>query len=354
MDTASIIESISIIIAAWAVILGITAWRREYIGKRNLELAEDVLAMFYEARYAINGIRSPFGFAGEGTTRKTSPNESPKDKDVFDRAFVTRERYNKRSDLFSKLYSMRYRYMARFGHYSIKPFDELQAILVEILSASDTITYYWRDQAYGAFVDDAAQKSNLENIRKYESIIWKTIPEKDSITPRVDKMVSDIESQTRNILAPSVRGKFKLWFNNYFKWSRDNSQLINVQNMRKQAGTLAALATAFLGTLPLLQANTIIFWLTTASIVLLFISALILFFHDRFSSAKWNWLVAKAGTIEVEYALSGIGLSSTGISLIQYHWVWMGIIILIIGAYFIGSQIGKGISMMTNPKKVKQ
>ena len=352
MDAANIIESISIIIAAWAVILGITAWRREFIGKRNLELAEDILALFYEARDAINGIRSPFAFAGEGSTRKAPPNEDPIDKEVYDKAFVTRERYIKRSDLFNKIYSMRYRYMARFGRDTIKPFDELQAVIVEILSAADTITYYWRDQAYGVFVDEDKRKSNQENIRTYEKIIWKMRPEDDTITPRLDKLVSDIEIQTRKILAPSIKEKFKFPFNK----PKEKSQQKSDQNdIRKKAGTLAALAAALLGTLPvLIQANIILFYVTIASVGVLFLSSLILLFHDKLSSPLWKWLVARANGMEVEYAAAGIGLVSTGLSLIQPQWLWVGIIMLLVGAYLIGSQIGKGINMMIEDKKVKQ
>ena len=45
MNATNILESVSIIIAAWTVIISITAWRREYIGKRNLELAEEILCV---------------------------------------------------------------------------------------------------------------------------------------------------------------------------------------------------------------------------------------------------------------------------------------------------------------------
>lgn len=85
MEIANVIESFSIIIAAWTVIISLTAWRREYIGKRNLELAEDILSLFYETRDVIGSIRSPLGFVGEGSTRKASPNESHEDKEVYDR-----------------------------------------------------------------------------------------------------------------------------------------------------------------------------------------------------------------------------------------------------------------------------
>ncbi len=122
INISSILASLSVIIAAIAVILGVGAWQREYVGKRKIELAEEVLALFYEARDAISYIRNIFGFVGEGNTRKADPNESPEDKKIHDDAYVVFERYNKHQEPFNKLYSMRYRYMARFGKDSAKPF----------------------------------------------------------------------------------------------------------------------------------------------------------------------------------------------------------------------------------------
>ena len=208
MDATNIIQSISIIIAAWAIIIGVTAWRREYVGKRNLELAEEVLSLFYEAKDVLKSIRSPFGFSGEGSTRKAAPNESPEEKEVYDRAFVTFERYNRHSDLFSKLYSMRYRYMARFGRDSIKPFDDLKDIVNEILSAADMLSYYWTERASRNTVDN---KKQLDEIREYESIIWWK-GSKDTMEPKIEKIISDIEMQSRKILEPRLIDRIKQWF----------------------------------------------------------------------------------------------------------------------------------------------
>lgn len=44
MDAANILSSVSLIIAAWTVIISVNAWRREYIGKSDFELVEDVLS----------------------------------------------------------------------------------------------------------------------------------------------------------------------------------------------------------------------------------------------------------------------------------------------------------------------
>jgi len=47
MKWLEIINPISIIVAAGVAVYGVNAWRREHVGKRRRELAEDTLALFY-------------------------------------------------------------------------------------------------------------------------------------------------------------------------------------------------------------------------------------------------------------------------------------------------------------------
>lgn len=204
MDAVKILESIAVIlaslIASGTVIYGVNAWRREYIGKRKLELAEEVLALFYEARDVISYIRNPFSFVGEGSTRNAAPNESPEEKQINDNAYVVFERYNKRQDLFNKLYSMRYRYMAQFGKDSAKPFDELRKIVNQIFSSSRMLSYYWNQQGRRQWKDDKEFQQHLDQMKKYEAIFWEMSSEEDPIIPRVDTVISDIEAQARQII----------------------------------------------------------------------------------------------------------------------------------------------------------
>lgn len=101
-----------------------------------MELAEEVLSLFYQARDVIREIRSPFGYGGEGSTRKSSPTESPEEKAALDNAYVAIERYSKHKELFSKIYAVRYRFMAQFGTDKVKPFDDLNRVINQIIMAS--------------------------------------------------------------------------------------------------------------------------------------------------------------------------------------------------------------------------
>ena len=197
MTIADVITSLSVAIAALAFVAGINAWRREFVGKRRIELAEDVLALFYEAQDAIREIRNPFSFGGEGKTRKHGDLELEEETKILDQAYVVFERYQKREKLFAELRSIRYRFMATFGYKAGEPFVELNKILNEIFSSAHILgTYYWQRQGRVSMSEEEFQK-HLEQMYKQEAIFWFMGEEKDEITPRVQSAVERIEEITR-------------------------------------------------------------------------------------------------------------------------------------------------------------
>lgn len=48
---------------------GLWSWKREHTGKRDIELCQEVIEMFYEAEHRISGLRSPILYSGEGSDR---------------------------------------------------------------------------------------------------------------------------------------------------------------------------------------------------------------------------------------------------------------------------------------------
>ncbi|MEY4704121.1 MAG: hypothetical protein RL042_317 [Nitrospirota bacterium] len=200
-DLTDLIQSGAVIIASIVAIYGITAWRVEFVGKRRIELAEEVLALFYQAQDIINSIRSSFGYEGEGRTRKPGPNESPKDKDALNQAYVLIERYNRHTELFSRLHALRYRFMAQFGPDASAPFDDLNRIINELLLSA-------KRKARLAIVSDTSLRSEAALERYHQE--WLEIErvyysgeEDDPIAPRLVKIISDIESTCRPIIEKS-------------------------------------------------------------------------------------------------------------------------------------------------------
>ena len=191
-------RSISVLIAALTFIAGVSAWKREFVGKRRIELAETVLALFYEAEDAIKQIRSPFSFDGEGSTRKHADNELEAESRILDQAYVVFERHQKREKLFAQIHSMRYRVMAAFGSSAAEPFDELNKIIKEIFLAARMLgTHYWQRQGRVEMASEEFKK-HLEEMHSYEAVFWCINEDTDKILPRVRKAVEKLEGITQD------------------------------------------------------------------------------------------------------------------------------------------------------------
>ena len=188
------ISSVAVLISALTFIAGVSAWRREFVGKRRIELAESVLAMFYEAEDIIRQIRNAGSFVGEGKTRKRAENELKEDSELLDRAYIVIERYQKREVLFSQIKSIRYRVKAVFGPSSIEPFDELDTIINEIFNAAQMLgSHYWPRQGRVEMASEEFKK-HLEDKHRYETVIWYMGEENDTVTPRVKEIIANIEN----------------------------------------------------------------------------------------------------------------------------------------------------------------
>jgi len=192
-----IINTLAIVIASIVAICGISAWRREFQGKRKIELAEDVLSLFYEAKDAIRAIRNPLGFQGEGTTRKPEENETPMQKEARDRVYFIYERFEKRQEIFNKLHSKRYQFKARFGPEKDKPFEDLKDIIIEIQVAAGSLARIW-SQPYKN--EDPAIKNKIRE----NQLVIQRIGEEDPITKRIEKIISDIDAICRPIILGSL------------------------------------------------------------------------------------------------------------------------------------------------------
>jgi len=198
------IESFSIIAASIAAIWGVNSWRREAKWKRKYELGEEVLSLFYEVRDKIRFIRNPFSSPDEGKSRKPSENETPQEKEALDRAFITIERYHKCSEIFNKLNSLQYRFMAIFGKNAITPFKELNKLLKNIIITSEALGFSWSKLS----ISDKTIRDNLiKKIQDYEKIIWAGY-EDDPIESKVNEIIKEIE----NICGPILKEKKRNFF----------------------------------------------------------------------------------------------------------------------------------------------
>jgi hypothetical protein len=191
-QTVELVSKIAVIAASAAAIWGINAWRREFKGKRDIELAEDVLCLFYRAERAIEAIRFPMWDLREGQTRDVQADETPERKEARDRANVVFKRIRDNSSTFDELHALRFRFMARFGRDKAKPFDDLRTIVNEVWVAAEELAELWEKELRGRAVSE-------EDIKEYTRIIW-WHGRKDEIAGRLRVAVESIESMCRPII----------------------------------------------------------------------------------------------------------------------------------------------------------
>ena len=185
-----IAKNILAIIAFGLAIYGYKSWRQEHIGKKRIELAEDVLALFYETYDVINYMRDPISFSSEADDSES----------------VVFKRYNEYKEAFFKLRALRYRFFILIGKSEAEPFDEIQKIARKILASARILK---KLRSINTFPTENHEEENLKNIKKHEAIIWEDFsePDPDPINSRLEKAIDEIESTCKSI----ITGKGSFW-----------------------------------------------------------------------------------------------------------------------------------------------
>jgi len=186
-----IVTAVTAIIGVRIAASGLTRWRQEAIGKRRVELAEDVLADFYEARDIMEAARSPMGFDNEGITREKEDWETARDTPILNAYFRTFERLSNKAEFFARLGARQYRFVALFGREAAKPYDEIYKIHREILVAVRMLITTYQDRREGSLPQDR---------KTWEKVIgWRPIGE-DPITTRIDLAIGAMEATSHPII----------------------------------------------------------------------------------------------------------------------------------------------------------
>jgi hypothetical protein len=196
---ATLLSACATAFAACVVIYGINSWRREFKGKRDIELAEEVLELFYRAQDAIRAIRSPLGYASEGQKVIERLKTEKKESEISHWMAVLTERYECREEVFQKLHALRYRFIARFGKDKAKPFDDIKQSISKIFISAKMLFILQKPKKDGEI--DIKDNASINNkIRTYEADLTWGDDEKDEITPMVEAAVKQIEETCRKII----------------------------------------------------------------------------------------------------------------------------------------------------------
>lgn len=193
-DFFEIIKSVGVIVASGVAIWGINSWRREAKWKRKYELAEEVLANFYEAHQAIQIIRSPFGYVHEGSSRPKQDNENKEESQIYNQAYVSRERFERNKTSFEKLQSLKFRFIALYGKEYEQHFDKFTQTVNKIFFASDQIA----NVRLGQYGDDKnfIAKTNKES----QEILYSGINKEDKIESELQIAIMSIETKCKEII----------------------------------------------------------------------------------------------------------------------------------------------------------
>lgn len=197
------LKDLSPFVTAGVALYVASTWRTQTSGKRKMELAEQTLTLFYEARDAISDIRNPAGFNTEEDAGERAPHESDAAYRGRQRASIVFTRYKQYAELFGKLQAMRYQSRAVFGEIDPDPFTELRNTLNTIFVSARMLAHLWGREE---IVYDRGIAGEIEQHRRqtsdYEATFWH-IPD-DVVSKRVDLIVESVESICRPVLSPST------------------------------------------------------------------------------------------------------------------------------------------------------
>lgn len=197
VEIVTVVQSVAVISACWAIISGIGAWKREFIGKKKIELAEETLAVFFEIKDAIAFIRNPWSGSEEVKSRKRTPHETEAESQLLDRGYIVFERYESKKEIFVRFNTLKYKFMAVFGPETENIFKEANKTLNSIFTSANMLaTHYWQRQGRAKMEPDELQK-HLDEMHKHEGIFWDRYNENDAIRNKLAEIQQELEQVTK-------------------------------------------------------------------------------------------------------------------------------------------------------------
>ncbi len=180
------------VIGGYVALGGLRAWRRETIGKRDIELCQTVIERFYEAEHKLGILRSPMSYSEEGATRQREPTESDTEADRRNHLFVPLARFNSQFEFWSEFLSYKFRMKALFGNEAAEAFDIVDRAARSFRAAALT--------RYNALYRNP-EGLNVETRDRFEKVIWEGLDDNDALA----KAMKDAIAKMELICIPIVR-----------------------------------------------------------------------------------------------------------------------------------------------------
>lgn len=171
---------------------GLNAWKREMTGKRDIELCQKVIEMFYEAEHRMNILRSPMSYSHEGAERSKAENETEQETERRNNLFVPLARINSQSEFWSEFFSYRFRMRALFGDEASDAFGPADDAYRSFRAAASV-----RYQAL--FGNERGLSADSQT--SFEKSIWAGTSKPDAIADQMKAAITAMEA----ICVPIVR-----------------------------------------------------------------------------------------------------------------------------------------------------
>lgn len=197
-DFLAVLEPLAVIIAAAVAAYSVNSWRREYVGRKKIELAGEILEDFYRARDVIVQARHNSSLGDEGSSRPHHEMETEDITRLLDAYYAPAERLLNESELFIRLDGLRYRAMVHFGKESGAPFDMIRIARNRVISAGTWLVRSYRDPR---LVSERRRQRLDANIDRWEARIWGGMDDEDEIANDVDAAVEAMEALCRPLLS---------------------------------------------------------------------------------------------------------------------------------------------------------
>jgi hypothetical protein len=177
------VEAGAVVVAAFAAWRGFGAWRYELVGKKRYELAEETLALFYEAQEVIREMRVGIVDSGEVS------NDDPENPAVAWFNAIEAER----RALFARLAALKFRFMATFGSEYGKAFQTFARVNGKVRHVARRLPEL--DPSGKAY-------QQFDSIRYHQG-------KDDEIEKELATALAPIEDLCRNIV--TVKGPWERW-----------------------------------------------------------------------------------------------------------------------------------------------
>lgn len=173
-------------IVAFTAWRGITLWRQETLGKKKIELAEELLLTFKKVEKAIGVVRFPASYISLDDLEK------PYAQNVINHY---KKNFEENGELFAKVEALRYR-ATLYWPDTEEAFKKIDKVFWNINhSLRQLINIYWvKNGSYSESNMDEETRTKHEGKRQeHEHVIWSQDNENDKIAALMSEAVKNVE-----------------------------------------------------------------------------------------------------------------------------------------------------------------